>query len=153
METTDEIEKAKKEKMETTDEEKQAKFLEKQIKLAKAGKEAEMEEAEYTELMRENDDEKVAFNFDNGSCKSGSFKVPASTTVANPLLTSAAGAKRKSKPEDEASDSKKKKPMSAMEEIMLKESKRKEEKEKERLEKEKRKKNHDVDDDDDDDGD
>lgn len=144
-----EIEKAKKEKMETTDEEKQAKFLEKQIKLAKAGKEAEMEEAEYTKLMRENDDEKVAFNFDSGSCKSGSFKVPASTTVANPLLTSAAGAKRKSKPEDEASDSKKKKPMSAMEEIMLEESKRKEEKEKERLEKEKRKKIHDDDDDDD----
>ena len=50
-------------------------------------------------------------------------------------------------------DSKKKKPMSAMEEIMLEESKRKEEKEKERLEKEKRKKNHDVDDDDDDDAD
>ena len=54
-----EIEKAKKEKMETTDEEKQAKFLEKQIKLAKAGKEVDMDEAEYTELMRGDDDEKV----------------------------------------------------------------------------------------------
>jgi len=132
-----EIEKAKKEKMETTDEEKQARFLEKQIKMAKSGKGSEEPEHEYTELMRDNEEEKVAFNFDAGASKACSSKLTASTSSANPLLAS--GAKRKSKSEEEMTDAKKfKKPMSAMEEIMLEESRRKEEKkERERLEKEK----------------
>jgi len=131
-----EIEKAKKEKMETTDEEKQAKFLERQIKLAKAGKGQEEEETEYTELIRDNEEEKVAFHFEAGACKAGTSKV-SSTTAANPLLASAAGAKRKSKGDEGISETKKKKTMSAMEEIMMEESRRKEEKAKEKLEREK----------------
>ena len=57
-----EIEKAKKEKLDMTDEEKQAKFLEKQIRLAKAaGKDGEDgPESEFTELKRENEEEKVS---------------------------------------------------------------------------------------------
>jgi len=134
-----EIEKAKKEKMEMTDEEKQAKFLERQIKMAKAGKGEDEPETEYTELIRDNEEEKVTFNFDSGA-KAGPSK-PSSTSSVNPLFASATGAKRKSKGDDEGSDTKKKKPMSAMEEIMLEESRKKEEKEKERLEKEKLKNN------------
>ena len=69
-----EIEKAKKEKMETTDEEKQAKFLERQIKLAKASKGQEEEETEYTELIRDNEEEKVreldAVIMVSGNCNS-----------------------------------------------------------------------------------
>lgn len=130
-----EIEKAKKEKMEWTDEEKQARFLERQIKMAK-GKDGDASEAEFTDLKRDNDEEKVAFHFDSGASKSG----PSSSGV-NPLFAS--GAKRKSKSEEETTEAKKKKPMSAMEEIMLEESRRKEDKERReererlRLEKEK----------------
>ena len=47
--------------MEWTDEEKQARFLERQIKMAKAGKgEEEERETEFTELKRENEEEKVS---------------------------------------------------------------------------------------------
>jgi len=142
-----EIEKAKKEKLDMTDEEKQARFLEKQIKLAKAaGKDGEdCPESEATELKRENEEEKVAFNFDAGGCKAGPSK-PSSTSALNPLTASLAGAKRKTKADEDASDTKKKKPMSAMEEIMLEESRRKEEKEREKREKEEKLKNADDDD-------
>merc|ERR1712087_99562 len=107
-----EIDKAKKEKMEWTDEEKQARFLERQIQMAKAGKgEEEERETEFTELKREN--EKVAFHFDSGASKAGPSKLAPSLAGVNPLFAS--GAKRKSKSEeDEATDAKKKKPMSAM---------------------------------------
>jgi len=114
----DKIKKSSKEKLDLTDEEQQAKFLEKQIKTAKTDKEGE-DGNQFTELKRENEDEKVTFNMDSGFVKPGP-----SATMSNPLEALSAS-KRKGK-EEEPSDSKKKK-MSALEEIIMEEAKRKEE--------------------------
>lgn len=118
-----EMSKSKKEKLELTDEEQQAKFLEKQIKMAKAA--AKDDSSEYTELKRDDEDEKVAFSLD--TC-AGTRPGSSSSSGSNPLEL-LAGAKRKIK--EESQDVKKKKPMTALEEIILEEEgKREREKQK-----------------------
>ncbi|KAK2145381.1 hypothetical protein LSH36_683g03073 [Paralvinella palmiformis] len=90
----------KKEKMDLDDEEKMAKFIEKQIERAAAG-EKEKKTVEYTELQRENEEEKLTLNIapkkaekakilkvyvQGGSCKVFSMKM-----LVSCLLTASDG--------------------------------------------------------------
>ncbi|XP_058272710.1 DNA/RNA-binding protein KIN17 isoform X1 [Hemibagrus wyckioides] len=110
----------KKKKQDLDDEERSAKFIEEQVRRGREGKEAE-EEPVFTELKREKEEEKVAFNLAGASSSVGPAK--ASTSLASNALKIAASAKRKDT--SHTADSKEKRKKSALDEIMEMEEKKK----------------------------
>lgn len=115
----------KKKKQDLDDEERAAKFIEEQVRRGLEGKEPE-ETPVYTELKRENEDEKVAFNL--GAACSSAAGPSKPSTVKGPIkgpsaLAAAASAKRKEL--SSSSESKEKKKKSALDEIMEMEEQKK----------------------------
>ncbi|XP_027009747.1 DNA/RNA-binding protein KIN17 [Tachysurus fulvidraco] len=113
-------EQERKKKQDLDDEERSAKFIEEQVRRGKEGKVAE-EEPVFTELKRENEEEKVAFNLAAGCSSVGPAK--ASTSLASNALKIAASAKRKD--DSHTADSREKRKKSALDEIMEMEEKKK----------------------------
>ncbi|TSK13146.1 DNA/RNA-binding protein KIN17 [Bagarius yarrelli] len=111
----------RKKKQDLDDEERSAKFIEEQVRRGKEGKETEQEEPLFTELKRENEEEKVAFNLAASSSSAGPAK--ASTSLASNALKAAASCKRKDV--SHAAESKEKRKKSALAEIMEMEEKKK----------------------------
>lgn len=113
----------KKKKQDLDDEERTAKFIEEQVKRGKG----EKEEATpvYTELSRENEEEKVVFNLGKGASTSGPSSSKPSSSLASNALKSAAvtgPVKRKDPAQGQAKEKKKR---SALEEIIEMEEKKK----------------------------
>ncbi|XP_028810907.1 DNA/RNA-binding protein KIN17 [Denticeps clupeoides] len=105
----------RKKKQDLDDEERSAKFIEEQVRRGRAGKEPE-EDPVYTELKRENEEEKVLFNM-------GAIAGP---SKAAPSLGPSALKSVKRKESSHSADSKDKKKKSALEEIIeMEEQKRK----------------------------
>lgn len=112
------LELEKKKKQDLDDEEKTAKFIEEQVRRGLEGK--EQETPVFTELSRENDEEKVAFNLNKGAGSSGGATSSKSSSLgpsALKTLGSAASVKRKESSQSSAQPAKKKK-KSALDEIM-----------------------------------
>ncbi|XP_041636803.1 DNA/RNA-binding protein KIN17 isoform X2 [Cheilinus undulatus] len=110
-------EQARKKKQELDDEERSAKFIEEQVRRGRDGKETD-ETPVYTELKRESEEEKVAFNLGASSSLAGPSKSSSSALRAPPT-------KRK-EPSSSGSDFRtEKKKKSALEEIKEMEEKRK----------------------------
>lgn len=112
----------KKKKQDLDDEERTAKFIEEQVKRGKG----EKEEATpvYTELSRENEEEKVVFNLGKGASTSGPSSSKPSSSLASNALKSAAvtgPVKRKDPAQGQAKEKKKR---SALEEIIEMEEKK-----------------------------
>ncbi|KAA8580369.1 hypothetical protein FQN60_005904, partial [Etheostoma spectabile] len=115
-------EQAKKKKQELDDEEKTARFIEEQVRRGRDGKEIE-ETPVFTELKRESEEEKVAFNLGASSSVAGPSKSSASL---GPSALKAAAASSSTKRKDTSSDTRgEKKKKSALEEIMEMEEKKK----------------------------
>ncbi|XP_015238028.1 PREDICTED: DNA/RNA-binding protein KIN17 [Cyprinodon variegatus] len=113
-------EQARKKKQEMDDEERSARFIEEQVRRGQGGKAPDTEPV-YTELKRESEEEKVAFNLSvpvAGSSKSSSALGASALTVA------ASSVKRKETSSGSDSRSEKKK-KSALEEIIEMEEKKK----------------------------
>jgi DNA/RNA-binding protein KIN17 len=109
-----------KEKMDVSDDEKVAKFIERQIERAKeAG--TSKDESEFTELKRDDDSDKVAFSLAAKKVENV-IKVPDSTTSLSLLATTSASKPKRSS----TSIAGKRKSMNALDEIMEVEEKRKE---------------------------
>ncbi|TKS90518.1 DNA/RNA-binding protein KIN17 [Collichthys lucidus] len=121
-------EQARKKKQELDDEERSAKFIEEQVRRGRDGKETD-ETPVYTELKRESEEEKVAFNLSASSCVAGPSKSsPAlgarALKAAEASSSSSSSTKRKDMPSGSDSRSEKKK-KSALEEIIEMEEKKK----------------------------
>ncbi|XP_062852813.1 DNA/RNA-binding protein KIN17 [Trichomycterus rosablanca] len=114
----DELERKKKQDLD--DEERSAKFIEEQVRRGRESKEPE-EEPVFTELKRESEEEKVAFNL-AGSSSVGPSK-SSSTTLSSNALKVAASAKRKDV--SHSGESKEKKKKSALDEIIEMEKQKK----------------------------
>ncbi|XP_042367091.1 DNA/RNA-binding protein KIN17 [Plectropomus leopardus] len=115
-------EQARKKKQELDDEERSAKFIEEQVRRGRDNKETD-ETPVYTELKRESEEEKVAFNLGASSSVAGPSK-SSSALSASALRAAAASAATKRK--DTSSDSRaEKKKKSALEEIIEMEEKKK----------------------------
>ncbi|KAM9311762.1 DNA/RNA-binding protein KIN17 [Gastrophryne carolinensis] len=112
----------KKKKQDLDDEERTAKFIEEQVKRGKG--DAEQETPVYTELNRENEEEKVAFNLGKGTSTSGATASKSSSLAPSALQsTSVMGAvKRKDVSQGQSKEKKKK---CALDEIMEMEEKKK----------------------------
>lgn len=112
---------ARKKKHDLDDEERSARFIEEQVRRGRDGKEEE-ETPVYTELKRENEEEKVVFNLDASSSVAGTSK-SSSLLGSSALKTATASVKRK---ELSSSSSPKegKKKKSALEEIKEMEERR-----------------------------
>ncbi|XP_056131931.1 DNA/RNA-binding protein KIN17 [Lampris incognitus] len=113
-------EQEKKKKQDLDDEERSAKFIEDQVRRGLTGKEPE-EAPVFTELKRENEEERVAFNL--ATCSSGAGPSKPSTVLGLSALKAGASSKRKeisSHPE-----SKEKKKKSALDEIIEMEEQKK----------------------------
>uniref|UniRef100_A0A8I4A1X6 DNA/RNA-binding protein KIN17 n=1 Tax=Callithrix jacchus TaxID=9483 RepID=A0A8I4A1X6_CALJA len=113
------LELEKKKKQDLDDEEKTAKFIEEQVRRGLEGKEQEV--PTFTELSRENDEEKVTFNLSKGACSSsGATSSKSSTLGPSALKTigSSASVKRKESSQSSAQSKEKKKKKSALDEIM-----------------------------------
>ncbi|CAG5927325.1 unnamed protein product [Menidia menidia] len=113
-------EQARKKKQELDDEERSAKFIEEQVRRGRDHKETE-ENPVYTELKRENEEEKVTFNLSVGSAVAGPSK--SSSALGASALKAAAAASTSSsvkrKESSSGSDSRgEKKKKSALEEII-----------------------------------
>ncbi|XP_037317909.2 DNA/RNA-binding protein KIN17 [Pungitius pungitius] len=115
-------EQARKKKQDLDDEERSAKFIEEQVR--RGAKEVE-ETPVFTELKRESEEEKVAFNMGASACVAGPSK--SSAALGASALRAAAAAAASTKRKDTSSDSRgDKKKKSALEEIMeMEEKKRK----------------------------
>ncbi|KAL1785130.1 DNA/RNA-binding protein KIN17 [Sigmodon hispidus] len=112
------LELEKKKKQDLDDEEKTAKFIEEQVRRGLEGK--EQETPVFTELSRENDEEKVTFNLNKGASSSAGATSSKSSSLgpsALKMLGSAASVKRKESSQSSAQSVKKKK-KSALDEIM-----------------------------------
>ncbi|KAI4895393.1 hypothetical protein NFI96_024122 [Prochilodus magdalenae] len=109
----------KKKKQDLDDEERSARFIEEQVRRGREGKEPE-EEPLFTELKRENEDEKVAFNL-GGSSSVGPSK--SSTSLGPSGLKVGPSSKRKD--QSYSASSKEKKRKSALDEIMEMEEQKK----------------------------
>ncbi|KAB5542173.1 hypothetical protein PHYPO_G00088390 [Pangasianodon hypophthalmus] len=107
----------KKKKQDLDDEERSAKFIEEQVRRGREGKEPE-EEPVFTELKREKEEEKVAFNLAGSAAPA-----KASTSLGSNALKIAASGKRKDT--SQGADSKEKRKKSALDEIMEMEEKKK----------------------------
>lgn len=115
-------EQARKKKHDLDDEERSAKFIEEQVRRGRDSKETD-ETPVYTELKRENEEEKVAFNLGASACVAGPSK-SSSTLGASALKASSSSSSTKRK--DASSDSRpEKKKKSALEEIMEMEARKK----------------------------
>ncbi|KAG9280461.1 DNA/RNA-binding protein KIN17 [Astyanax mexicanus] len=112
----------KKKKQDLDDEERSAKFIEEQVRRGREGKEPE-EEPVFTELKRESEEEKVAFNLGGSSSSSLGPSKPSSSLGPSALKAAAASVKRKDP--SHSSDSKDKKKKSALDEIMEMEEQKK----------------------------
>ncbi|XP_059181775.1 DNA/RNA-binding protein KIN17 [Centropristis striata] len=113
-------EQARKKKQELDDEERSAKFIEEQVRRGRDGKEVD-ETPVYTELKRESEEEKVAFNLGASSSVAGPSK-SSSALSAGALKAAASSTKRKDTSSDTRGEKKKK---SALEEIIEMEEKKK----------------------------
>lgn len=113
----------KKKKQDLDDEERTAKFIEEQVKRGKG----EKEEATpvYTELSRENEEEKVVFNLGKGASTSGPSSSKPSSSLASNALKSAAVTGPVKRKDPAQSQTKEKKKRSALEEIIEMEEKKK----------------------------
>lgn len=113
----------KKKKQDLDDEERTAKFIEEQVKRGKG----EKEEATpvYTELSRENEEEKVVFNLGKGASTSGPSSSKPSSSLASNALKSAAVTGPVKRKDPAQSQAKEKKKRSALEEIIEMEEKKK----------------------------
>ncbi|XP_065599862.1 DNA/RNA-binding protein KIN17 [Cyrtonyx montezumae] len=108
-------EQERKKKQDLDDEEKTAKFIEQQVRRGLEGK--ELDEPVYTELNRENEEEKVAFNLNKGA--STSVAVSSKTSILGPsALKVAEGAVKRKESARSSGQSKEKKKKSALDEIM-----------------------------------
>ncbi|XP_068590055.1 DNA/RNA-binding protein KIN17 isoform X2 [Cebidichthys violaceus] len=118
-------EQARKKKQDLDDQERSAKFIEEQVRRGRDGKEIE-ESPVFTELKRESEEEKVAFNMGASSSVAGPSK-SSSALGASALKAAAAAAASSTKRKDTSSDTRSdKKKKSALEEIMeMEEKKRK----------------------------
>ncbi|XP_040029471.1 DNA/RNA-binding protein KIN17 [Gasterosteus aculeatus] len=117
-------EQARKKKQDLDDEERSAKFIEEQVRRGRGAKEVE-ETPVFTELKRESEEEKVAFNMGASACVAGPSKSSAAlgASALKAAAAAAAATKRKDASSDTRGDKKKK---SALEEIMeMEEKKRK----------------------------
>lgn len=113
----------RKKKQDLDDEERSARFIEDQVRKGREGKEPE-EEPVFTELKRESEEEKIAFNMGKAACLSvaGPSK-PSAALGPSALKSAAASGKRKDLPS--GSESKDKKKKSALDEIMEMEEQKK----------------------------
>lgn len=112
------LELEKKKKQDLDDEEKTAKFIEEQVRRGLEGK--EQETPVFTELSRENDEEKVTFNLNKGAGSSAGATSSKSNSLgpsALKTLGSVASMRRKESSQSSAQPAKKKK-KSALDEIM-----------------------------------
>ncbi|KAM6962311.1 DNA/RNA-binding protein KIN17 [Tautogolabrus adspersus] len=115
-------EQARKKKQELDDEERSAKFIEEQVRRGRDSKETE-ETPVYTELKRESEEEKIAFNLGASSSTAGSSK-SSSVLGASALKASTSSTKRKDPSSGSDSSRAEKKKKSALEEIKEMEEKR-----------------------------
>lgn len=116
-------EQAKKKKQDLDDEERSAKFIEEQVRRGRDGKE-EDETPVFTELKRENEEEKVAFNL-GASSSVARPSTSSSALGASALKSASSSSSAKRKEISSSSDSREKKRKSALEEIMEMEEKKK----------------------------
>ncbi|CAK6949947.1 DNA/RNA-binding protein KIN17 [Scomber scombrus] len=116
-------EQAKKKKQDLDDEERSAKFIEDQVRRGRDGREEE-ETPVFTELKRESEEEKVAFNL-GASSSVARPSTSSSGLGASALKTAASTSSTKRKDTSSSSDSREKKRKSALEEIMEMEEKKK----------------------------
>nr|XP_006130696.1 DNA/RNA-binding protein KIN17 isoform X2 [Pelodiscus sinensis] len=110
-------EQEKKKKQDLDDEEKTAKFIEEQVRRGLEGK--EQERPIYTELNRESEEEKVAFNLNKGA--STSVAAPSKTSALGPnalKMVGGAGSVKRKESAHSSGQSKEKKKKSALDEIM-----------------------------------
>ncbi|KAM8909937.1 DNA/RNA-binding protein KIN17 [Spinachia spinachia] len=117
-------EQARKKKQDLDDEERSARFIEEQVRRGRGAKEVE-EAPVFTELKRESEEEKVAFNMGASACVAGPSKSSAAlgASALKAAAAAAASTKRKDTSGEARGDKKKK---SALEEIMeMEERKRK----------------------------
>ncbi|GAA6231416.1 DNA/RNA-binding protein KIN17 [Lates japonicus] len=116
-------EQARKKKQEMDDEERSARFIEEQVRRGRDSKETD-ETPVYTELKRESEEEKVAFNLGASSSVAGPSK--SSSVLGASALKTAASSSTKRKDTSSSSDSRgEKKKKSALEEIIEMEEKKK----------------------------
>ncbi|XP_056223672.1 DNA/RNA-binding protein KIN17 isoform X1 [Seriola aureovittata] len=116
-------EQARKKKQELDDEERSARFIEEQVRRGRDSKETD-ETPVYTELKRENEEEKVAFNMGASSSVAGPSK--SSSVLGASALKTASASSTKRKDTSFGSDSRaEKKKKSALEEIIEMEEKKK----------------------------
>ncbi|KAM6436234.1 DNA/RNA-binding protein KIN17 [Liasis olivaceus] len=112
-------EQEKKKKQDLDDEEKTAKFIEEQVRRGLEGR--DQEEPVFTELNRDNDEEKVTFNLNKGASTS-TAAAHSKGSLVGPGVLKAAGAalpvKRKEIPPTSRQTKEKKKKKSALDEIM-----------------------------------
>ncbi|XP_023134218.1 DNA/RNA-binding protein KIN17 [Amphiprion ocellaris] len=113
-------EQARKKKQDLDDEERTAKFIEEQVRRGRDGKETE-ETPVFTELKRESEEEKVAFNLGASSSVAGPSR-SSSALGASALKAASTSVKRKDTSSDTRGEKKKK---SALEEIIEMEEKKK----------------------------
>ncbi|MBN3325595.1 KIN17 protein, partial [Atractosteus spatula] len=121
----------KKKKQDLDDEERSAKFIEEQVRRGKEGKEEET--PVFTELKRENEEEKVVFNLGKGlsnsaassskSRKTKAYHFPSTSLGPSALQVAATSVKRKES--SHTSESKEKKKKSALDEIIEMEEQKK----------------------------
>ncbi|XP_073475540.1 DNA/RNA-binding protein KIN17 [Aquarana catesbeiana] len=112
----------KKKKQDLDDEERTAKFIEEQVRRGKG--EAEPETPVFTELNRESEEEKIAFNLGKAASTSGAAASKSSSLSSNALKSaiSSGAVKRKDPVQTQAKEKKKK---SALDEIMEMEEQKK----------------------------
>ncbi|XP_078098968.1 DNA/RNA-binding protein KIN17 isoform X2 [Sander vitreus] len=118
-------EQARKKKQELDDEEKTARFIEEQVRRGRDGKEID-ETPVFTELKRESEEEKVAFNLGASSSVAGPSKSSASLGPSALKAAASSSSSSSTKRKDTSSDTRgEKKKKSALEEIMEMEEKKK----------------------------
>ncbi|KYO38776.1 DNA/RNA-binding protein KIN17 [Alligator mississippiensis] len=111
------LEQEKKKKQDLDDEEKTAKFIEEQVRRGLEGK--EQERPVYTELNRDNDEEKVAFNLNKGASTSVAASSKASVLGPSALkMVGGTGSVKRKETGQSSGQSKEKKKKSALDEIM-----------------------------------
>ncbi|NWV98232.1 KIN17 protein, partial [Machaerirhynchus nigripectus] len=109
-------EQERKKKQDLDDEEKTAKFIEQQVRRGLEGKELEM--PVYTELNRENEEEKVTFNLNKGASTSVAAASKPSSVLGQNALKMVEGAVKRKEAAHSSGQSKEKKKKSALDEIM-----------------------------------
>ncbi|KFV50778.1 DNA/RNA-binding protein KIN17, partial [Tyto alba] len=109
-------EQERKKKQDLDDEEKTAKFIEQQVRRGLEGK--ELEKPVYTELNRENEEEKVTFNLNKGASTSIAASSKTSSVLGPNALKVVEGAVKRKEPAHSSGQSKEKKKKSALDEIM-----------------------------------